>query len=162
MIIRTAIYARSSPDCPLNANEQTDRLREIASERGWAVANVFTDRPTALKNGKDRRPGELALINAIQSRSIEQVLIWSVCWIGKSLVELIRILENCRANGVSLWVDPAETRYGDVEWPVVVRFDVHDGPTPPTISPRQDSAGSSRGTRTVDQIWQAADRKAEG
>jgi DNA invertase Pin-like site-specific DNA recombinase len=105
MIIRTAIYARSSPDCPFTANEQTDRLREIASERGWTVAHVFTDRPTALKNGKDRRPGELALINAIQLRSIEQVLIWSVCRIGKSLVELIRILENCRANGVSLWVD---------------------------------------------------------
>ena len=100
MTTTTAIYARSSPNCPLNANEQTDRLREIACERGWTVAHVFTE-----KNRKDRRPGELALINAIQSQSIEQVLIWSVCRIGKSLVELIRILENCRANGVSLWVD---------------------------------------------------------
>ena len=102
---RVAIYARSSPDCPLMAEEQTDRLREIASERGWTVAYVFTDSPTAVKNSKDRRPGELALINAIQSQSIEQVLIWSVCRIAKSLVELIKFLENCRANGVSLWVD---------------------------------------------------------
>jgi DNA invertase Pin-like site-specific DNA recombinase len=102
---RVAIYARSSPDCPASADEQITHLTTVAAKRSWTVVHVFTDRPTAVKNGKDRRPGELALINAIQSQSIEQVLILSVCRIGKSLVELIRILENCRANGVSLWVD---------------------------------------------------------
>ena len=45
------------------------------------------------------------MINAIQSGAIDRVLVWSIDRIGKSLVELIRILENCRANGVSLWVD---------------------------------------------------------
>src|ERR1700722_3820356 len=102
---RVAIYARSSPDCPASSDEQIAPRTRVAGKRSWTVVHVFTDRPTAVKNGKDRRPGELALINAIQSQSIEQVLILSVCRIGKSLVELIRILENCRANGVSLWVD---------------------------------------------------------
>jgi DNA invertase Pin-like site-specific DNA recombinase len=105
MTTRTAIYARTSPDCQLSADEQIERLETIAAERGWTVGHVFTDRPTTVRKGQDRRPGEQALVEAIQSQSIEQVLIWSVCRIGKSLVELIRILENCRANGVSLWVD---------------------------------------------------------
>ena len=105
MTSRIAIYARTSPDCLLSADEQIERLRAIAAERGWTVGHVFSDRPTTIRKGQDRRPGEQALVEAIQSQSIEQVLIWSVCRIGKSLVELIRILENCRANGVSLWVD---------------------------------------------------------
>ena len=35
-----------SPDCPLSEDEQIDRLRTIAAERGWTVASVFSDRPT--------------------------------------------------------------------------------------------------------------------
>jgi DNA invertase Pin-like site-specific DNA recombinase len=104
MIIRTAIYARSSPDCPLNANEQTDRLREIASERGWTVAYVFTDSPTTVRQGRERRPGERALIEAIGSGSIDKVLVWSLCRVGRSLTELVGFLETCRARGVALYL----------------------------------------------------------
>ena len=34
MMIRTAIYARTSPDCPLSLEEQIERLRTVAAERG--------------------------------------------------------------------------------------------------------------------------------
>ena len=105
MTVHAAIYARTSPDCPLSAIEQIERLRKVAAERGWTVINVFSDRPTSVKRGQDRRPSELALINAIRSRAIAKVLVWSVCRIGKSLVELVVFLETCRANGVSLWVE---------------------------------------------------------
>ena len=102
---RVAIYARSSPDCPFTADEQIERLTTLAIERGWTVAHVFADRPTAVKKDQDRRSGEQALIEAIRSRSIERVLIWSVCRIGKSLVELVRFLETCRKASVPIWVN---------------------------------------------------------
>ena len=102
---RVAIYARSSPDCPLTADEQIKRLTTLAIERGWTVAHVFADRPTAVRKGQDRRSGELSLIEAIRSRSIERILIWSIDRIGRSLVELVSFLETCRLDDVSLWVD---------------------------------------------------------
>jgi DNA invertase Pin-like site-specific DNA recombinase len=105
MTIDAAIYARTSPDSPSSANEQIERLRTIAAERNWTVVHVFTDRPTAVKNGQDRRPGELALIETVRSGGIDVVLLWSIDRIGKSLVELVGFMETCRLHDVSLWVE---------------------------------------------------------
>jgi DNA invertase Pin-like site-specific DNA recombinase len=102
---RTAIYARSSPDCSLSTDRQIDELKRFAAERGWAVEHVFTDHPTLVKKGQDRRPGELALVHAIQSVAVEKVLMWSLCRIGKPLTELITFLETCRSAGVALYLD---------------------------------------------------------
>jgi DNA invertase Pin-like site-specific DNA recombinase len=101
----TAIYARSSPDCSLTADQQIDELKRIAAERGWAVEHVFKDHPTSVKKGQDRRPGELELIDTIQSGAIEKVLMWSMCRIGKSLAELVAFLETCRSAGVAVYID---------------------------------------------------------
>jgi DNA invertase Pin-like site-specific DNA recombinase len=105
MTIRVAIYARSSPDCLVSANEQIEHLTNVAVERGWTVAHVFTDRPTSVRKSLDRRTGELALIDAIQSGTISRVLIWSIDRIGKSLADLVTFMETCRAAGVAVYLD---------------------------------------------------------
>ena len=105
MTNRAAIYARASPDCPLSLEEQLACLRCVATERGWTVGHIFMDRPTAVRKGHDRRPGEIAVINAIQSGAIDRVLVWSIDRIGKSLVELVGFMETCRLHDVSLWVE---------------------------------------------------------
>jgi DNA invertase Pin-like site-specific DNA recombinase len=101
MTIRTAIYARTSPDCLLSAEDQVERLKTVATERDWTVVAVYTDRPTSAR-GPDRRPGEVALIDAIRTGTVGRVLISSVCRIGRSLEELARFLEVCRTAGVSV------------------------------------------------------------
>jgi DNA invertase Pin-like site-specific DNA recombinase len=104
MTIRVAIYARTSPDCPLGAIEQVECLRTIAIDRGWPVANVFTDRPISVRKRQDRRPGEAAMVDAIRNGTIDRVLIWSLCRVGRSLTELVAFLETCRARGVNLYL----------------------------------------------------------
>lgn len=99
---RVAIYARSSPDCPITADEQIKRLTTLAIERGWTVAHVFADRPTAVKKDQDRRSGELSLIEAIRSAAIDRVLIWSIDRIGKSLADLVGFMETCRRACVAV------------------------------------------------------------
>ena len=102
MTIRVAIYARSSPDCLVSANEQIEHLTNVAVERGWTVAHVFIDRPTSVRKSLDRRTGELALIDAIQSGTISRVLIWSIDRIGKSLIDLVKFIETCRSACVAI------------------------------------------------------------
>jgi DNA invertase Pin-like site-specific DNA recombinase len=103
MIIRAAIYARTSPDCPMSADEQIAHLTTVANDRGWTIVQAFIDRPATVK--KDRRPSELALINAIRSGCVEKVLILGIDRVGRSLVDLVGFMEACRTTGVSLWLD---------------------------------------------------------
>jgi DNA invertase Pin-like site-specific DNA recombinase len=105
MVKRVAIYARLSPDCPLTADEQISHLSKVAAEHGWTVTNVFSDRPTAVKKDQDRRSGELSLIEAIRSATIDRILVWSIDRIGKSLVDLVGFMETCRAAGVAVYLD---------------------------------------------------------
>jgi hypothetical protein len=49
MSIRTAIYARSSLDCPRSTEEQVHHLRAIAEQNGWIVVRVFADQPTVFR-----------------------------------------------------------------------------------------------------------------
>jgi DNA invertase Pin-like site-specific DNA recombinase len=104
MAIRAAIYARTSPDCPIHADKQVELLKSVAMLRGWMIGHVFIDRPTTAR-GPDRRPGESALIRAIRSGEVKRVLVSSMDRIGRSLVELVGFLETCRTAHVSLWAD---------------------------------------------------------
>jgi DNA invertase Pin-like site-specific DNA recombinase len=99
---RVAIYARSSPDCPLRTHEQISQLSKVAAEHRWTVTHVFTDCPTSVKKNQDRRPGELALIGAIRSGVIDAVLIWSIDRVGKSLIDLVGFMETCRSACVAV------------------------------------------------------------
>jgi DNA invertase Pin-like site-specific DNA recombinase len=104
MTIRAAIYARSSPDCPLPIEDQVERLQTVAGERGWTVTQVFTDRPASAKKCLDRRPGEAALAEVMRSGTIDRVLVSSICRVGKSLTDLIAFLEECRSAGVAVYL----------------------------------------------------------
>jgi DNA invertase Pin-like site-specific DNA recombinase len=104
MPISTVIYARSSPDCPLSAEEQVDSLRAVAAANGWMIARVFIDRPTMSNRGRDRRPGQAALIGAIRSGGVQKVLMWGVDRLGRSLVDLVACMNVCRAQGVELYL----------------------------------------------------------
>ena len=65
---------------------------------------MFTDRPTTVRRGMDRRPGEAALLDAIRRGEVEKVLIHGLDRVGRSLVELVGFLETCRVAGVVLWL----------------------------------------------------------
>jgi DNA invertase Pin-like site-specific DNA recombinase len=104
MIVHVAIYARTSPDCPLSNEDQIERLKTIAAERGWQIESVFTDRPLAVRKGSDRRTGEVALIETIRSGVIDKALISSIDRVGRSLIEMIGFLEVCKSAGVGLYL----------------------------------------------------------
>jgi DNA invertase Pin-like site-specific DNA recombinase len=99
----TAIYARSSLDCPHSAETQVQQLRTIAEQNGWTIVQVFTDQPTIIKKGRERRIGEAALRTAIRRGDFERVMMWSFDRIGQSVIDLIGFIEECRDAGMSIY-----------------------------------------------------------
>jgi DNA invertase Pin-like site-specific DNA recombinase len=88
----------------MSADEQIEHLTTVANERGWTVASLFTDRPTTVRKGLDRRAGEVALLDAIRSGGVDKVLIFGIDRVGRSLADLVSFMEACRTAAVSLWL----------------------------------------------------------
>jgi DNA invertase Pin-like site-specific DNA recombinase len=105
MPINAVIYARSSPDCSVSAEAQIERLQTVAGQHGWTVTDIFSDRPMSVRKGREERPGEAALLDAIRSDGVEKVLLWSIDRVGRSLSELVTFMETCRLADVSLLLD---------------------------------------------------------
>ena len=104
MPINAIIYARTSPDCLVTAEDQIDHLKTVAADHGWTVTNVFTDRPMPVKKGREKRPGEVALLDTIRAGGVQKVLLWNIDRVGRSLDELVNFVETCRAAGVGLYL----------------------------------------------------------
>jgi hypothetical protein len=116
------------------AEDQIERLQAVAGERGWTVANVFSDRPATAK--KDRRPGEMAPLHVVRYGGVQKILILGIDRIGWSL-----------------------TGYRWVEWPAAVRLGRDDGLPPPPNPSGQDTSGSSDRQEPVDSIRSSANRQ---
>jgi DNA invertase Pin-like site-specific DNA recombinase len=102
--INIFIYARQSADCPVSAQEQASHLRTIATDNGWMVAKVFIDQPPTTNKGRDRRPGQMALLEAIRVGSVERVLLYSIDRVARTLAELVNFIETCRSCGIGLYL----------------------------------------------------------
>jgi DNA invertase Pin-like site-specific DNA recombinase len=101
---RAVIYARTSTDCGTTAEEQVKDLQAVAESRGWKVICTFTDRPTPLKRGRERRPGETALLTAIRTGSAHKVLVLGIDRVGRSLAEVVGFIEACRTTGTDIYI----------------------------------------------------------
>ena len=104
MSVSAAIYARSLPDCPISVDEQVANLRTIAADNGRTVTKVFIDRPITRRKQHGRRPGQMALLEAIGSGGVQKVLMWSIDRLGRSLADLVTCMNVCRARGVGLYL----------------------------------------------------------
>ena len=78
----------------LSEDKQTERLDTIAGDRAWMVMQTFIDRPAPTK--KDRRPGELALIEAIRSGGVETGIDFGIARVGCSLTDLVAFISCSR------------------------------------------------------------------
>lgn len=105
MPINTALYARTSPDCPQSGEDQIGHLRMVAASRDWTVGRVFIDRPASARKGRDRRPGEAALLDAIRGGEVQKVMMIGIDRVGRSLPDLVGFLETCRVAGAGLWLE---------------------------------------------------------
>jgi DNA invertase Pin-like site-specific DNA recombinase len=97
------IYTRVSTDKQTTAN-QLRELRTWAKRCGHRVVNIFEDQGISGAKGRDKRPALDALLKAAVRREIDIVAVWSSDRLGRSLKDLIEVLQTIRDTGLGLYI----------------------------------------------------------
>jgi DNA invertase Pin-like site-specific DNA recombinase len=97
---RIAIYARVSTSGGQSVDMQLLDLRELAKRRDFELVGEYCDE--GVSGSQESRPALDALLRDARRRKFDAVLVWKLDRLGRSLVHLVRLLQDLRALGVEL------------------------------------------------------------
>jgi DNA invertase Pin-like site-specific DNA recombinase len=100
---RVAIYLRVSTTKQDTAN-QLRELEGVAERSGWDVVRIFEDVGISGAKGRDKRPGLHSMMKAVNNKRFDMVMAWSVDRLGRSLTDLLGILQGLHDKGVDLFL----------------------------------------------------------
>ena len=98
---RVAIYLRVSTS-KQDTDNQRRELEAVAKRSGWEVVKVYQDAGISGAKGRDQRPGLDAMMKAVNAKEFDMVASWSVDRLGRSLTDLLSILQALHDKGVGL------------------------------------------------------------
>jgi DNA invertase Pin-like site-specific DNA recombinase len=98
-----AIYLRVSTS-KQDTDNQRRELEAVAARSGWQVVKVYQDAGISGAKGRDKRPGLDAMLKAVNAREFDMVTAWSVDRLGRSLTDLLAILQGLHDKGVDLFL----------------------------------------------------------
>lgn len=99
MTKRCLIYTRVSTKRQ-NLKTQLFPLRQFARQRGWKVVDELAD--FGISGRKKDRPAENQVMDLAHRRAFDVLLVYKLDRFGRSLVHLLRALEEFRAKGIDL------------------------------------------------------------
>ena len=108
---RVALYIRVSTS-KQDTDNQRRELSAVAERSGWEIWKIYEDAGISGAKGRDKRPGLDAMLRAVNAREFDMVAAWSVDRLGRSLTDLLGILQNLHDKGGSVPA-PARTRHFD-------------------------------------------------
>jgi DNA invertase Pin-like site-specific DNA recombinase len=100
---RIAIYLRVSTSKQETSN-QLRELEAVAFRSGWQVVKIYEDAGISGAKGRDKRPGLDAMLKAVNAKEFNMVAAWSVDRLGRSLTDLLGILQSLHDKGVDLFL----------------------------------------------------------
>ena len=100
---RVAIYLRVSTS-KQDTDNQRRELEAVAARSGWHVERVYEDAGISGAKGRDKRPGLDAMLKAVNAKEFDMVAAWSVDRLGRSLTDLLGILQGIHDKGVDLFL----------------------------------------------------------
>src|SRR6516225_6850176 len=101
---RAAIYLRVSTDTQTTDNQRRE-LEAIAERRGWPVVKVYEDRAISGAKSRNGRPALDQMMKDASRREFDVVMSWAVDRLGRSLVDLLSIIQDLEATGVDLYLE---------------------------------------------------------
>ena len=99
---RAAIYTRISQDQSghqTGVSRQATACRKLVKDQGLAGVAEFSDNDISAYSGK-RRPGFEALLESVEARQVEVVVVWSIDRLYRRMTELTRLTEVAQRTGV--------------------------------------------------------------
>jgi DNA invertase Pin-like site-specific DNA recombinase len=100
---RIAIYLRVSTSKQDTENQYRE-LEVVAERSGWQVVKVYEDAGISGAKGRAQRPGLDAMLKAVNAREFDLVAAWSVDRLGRSLTDLLAILQSLHDKGTDLFL----------------------------------------------------------
>jgi DNA invertase Pin-like site-specific DNA recombinase len=100
---RVALYARVSTDKQSTENQLTE-LRDAAKRMGWEVVGEFVDHGISGAKSRKDRPKLDALLKGVSRKDFDIVAAWSVDRLGRSLIDLVGLLQELHSMGVDLYL----------------------------------------------------------
>jgi DNA invertase Pin-like site-specific DNA recombinase len=101
--VRAALYARVSTDDQTTEN-QLIKLRSAAKRLGWSVVSEFVDQGISGAKGRADRPQLDALLKGVARKEFDVVAAWSVDRLGRSLIDLVSLLQELHSTGIDLYL----------------------------------------------------------
>ena len=100
---RVAIYLRVS-----TSKQDTDNQRRepeaVAARSNWHIVKIYEDAGISGAKGRDKRPGLDAMLKAVNAKEFDMVATWSVDRLGRSLTDLLGILQGLHDKDVDLFL----------------------------------------------------------
>jgi DNA invertase Pin-like site-specific DNA recombinase len=100
MTRRVAIYVRVSTSGPQSVDMQLRDLRDLAANRSFEVVREYCDE--GVSGSRESRPSLDELLRDARRRKFDAVLVWKLDRLGRSLVHLVRLLQDLQSLGVEL------------------------------------------------------------
>jgi DNA invertase Pin-like site-specific DNA recombinase len=100
---RAALYARVSTDRQSTENQLLE-LRLAAQRLGWEIVAEFVDQGISGAKGRKDRPQLDAMLKGVARKDFDVVASWSVDRLGRSLIDLVSLLQELHATGVDLYL----------------------------------------------------------
>jgi DNA invertase Pin-like site-specific DNA recombinase len=99
---KVAIYARVSTDKQTTQN-QIDALIEVAERCGYQITQIFSEDGISGSKGREGRPALDQLMKSATQRKFDMVMCWSIDRLGRSLQNLVEILNELQAMKIDLF-----------------------------------------------------------
>ena len=98
---KVAIYARVSTDKQTCENQLIE-LRAVAERGGYTIVQEFIDSGISGAKGRADRPALDAMMKAASQRKFDLILVWSIDRLGRSLQNLVELLNDLQSMKVDL------------------------------------------------------------
>src|SRR5467141_1110697 len=100
---RVAVYLRVSTS-KQDTENQLRELSAVADRSGWDIWRIYEDAGISGAKGRDKRPGLDAMLKDVNAREFDMVAAWSVDRLGRSLTDLLGILQHLHDKRVDLFL----------------------------------------------------------
>lgn len=100
---KVALYLRVSTSDQTTKNQRRE-LDAVAKRQGWKIVAVFEDAGVSGAKSRAQRPGLDALLKGVARRDFDLVAAWSVDRIGRSLQDLLGVLQELHAKQIDLYL----------------------------------------------------------